>query len=117
VAVTFSPHPAKVLRPERAPRLLTAHAHKIQLIQALGVEHVLTIPFTPEFAVTPPEEFVLALHAACKPLRQICVGHQWCFGRNRAGNLQMLGRWGAGLAFARWACRRCRSTGCRFPRR
>ena len=85
VAVTFDPHPAKILRPESAPRLLTASAHKLQLIHGLGIETVLVIPFTKEFAATPPEEFVLQLHAACHPLREICVGHEWSFGRGRAG--------------------------------
>lgn len=99
VAVTFDPHPAKVLRPERAPRLLTAHAHKLQLIRALGIETVLAIPFTAEFAVMPPEDFVVALHEACRPLREICVGHQWCFGRNRAGTLTLLGEMGRKLGF------------------
>jgi riboflavin kinase/FMN adenylyltransferase len=99
VAVTFDPHPAKILRPAAAPRLLTATAHKLRLIRALGVESVLVIPFTPAFAATPPEDFVLQLHAACHPLREICVGHEWSFGRGRAGNLEMLRRMGDRLGF------------------
>ena len=50
-------------------------------------------------AVTPPEDFVLQLHAACHPLREICVGHEWCFGRGRAGNLEMLRQMGDRLGF------------------
>src|SRR5471032_2945611 len=50
VVVTFDPHPAKVLRPQDAPHLLTATAHKIALIRALGVEHLLVIKFDREFA-------------------------------------------------------------------
>jgi riboflavin kinase/FMN adenylyltransferase len=99
VAVTFDPHPAKVLAAARAPRLLTATAHKLRLIQALGVESVLVIPFTVEFATTPAEDFVHQLHAACRPLREICVGHEWCFGRGRAGNLEMLRQMGDRLGF------------------
>jgi riboflavin kinase/FMN adenylyltransferase len=99
VAVTFEPHPAKILRPEHAPRLLTASGHKLQLIRGLGIETVLVIPFTAEFAATPPEEFVLQLRAACHPLREICVGHEWCFGRGRAGNLEMLRKMGDQLGF------------------
>src|SRR5690242_6991169 len=53
VVVTFDPHPAKVLRPQDAPHLLTATAHKIALIKALGVEHLLVIKFDREFASTP----------------------------------------------------------------
>src|SRR6185312_7126100 len=61
VVVTFDPHPAKILRPNDAPHLLTATAHKIDLIRNLGVAHLLIIPFTREFAATPPEEFVRQL--------------------------------------------------------
>jgi len=99
VAVTFDPHPAKVLRPARAPRLITASAHKLRLIEALGIDTVLVIPFTAQFADTPAEDFVLELHAACHPLREICVGHEWCFGRGRLGNLEMLRRMGDSLGF------------------
>jgi len=98
-AVTFDPHPAKILRPASAPRLLTASAHKLRLIRALGIESILVIAFTPEFAATPPEDFVLALHNACRPLREICVGHEWSFGRGRAGNLEMLRQMGDRLGF------------------
>src|SRR5580704_1160410 len=58
VAVTFDPHPAKILRPGNAPRLLTATGHKLSLIRALGIESVLVIPFTAQFAATAPEDFV-----------------------------------------------------------
>jgi riboflavin kinase/FMN adenylyltransferase len=95
VVVTFDPHPAKILRPQDAPHLLTATAHKIALIKALGVEHLLVIKFDREFASTPPEEFVRALVESSRPLRQICVGHEWSFGKNRAGNLELLQKLGA----------------------
>ena len=90
VVVTFDPHPAKVLRPEKAPHLLTATQHKIALIRGLGVQHLLVVKFDRDFAATPPEEFVRQLVAHAKPLRQICVGHEWSFGKDRAGNLALL---------------------------
>jgi len=99
VAVTFDPHPAKVLRPHKAPRLLTATEHKLRLFRDLGIETTLIIPFTVEFADMLSEDFVHQLHAACRPLREICVGHQWCFGRGRKGNLEMLGRMGDRLGY------------------
>lgn len=99
VVVTFDPHPARVLRPEKAPHLLTATQHKIRLIRDLGISHLLAIKFDEAFAVTPPDEFILSLHHACKPLREICVGHQWCFGKDRAGDLDLLGKWGDKLGF------------------
>jgi len=99
VVVTFHPHPARVLRPERAPHLLASTQHKEQLLASLGVRYLLIIPFDADFAVMPPEDFIRALHAACRPLREICVGHEWCFGKNRAGNLALLGVLGDELGF------------------
>ena len=99
VVVTFDPHPVRVLRPDSAPRLLTSTPHKLRLIRALGVAHHLVIPFDPVFASTPPDEFIRQLAAAARPLRGICVGHQWSFGKGRAGNLEMLARLGGELGF------------------
>ena len=99
VVVTFDPHPEKVLRPEKAPHLLTATQHKIALIRNLGVGHLLVITFDKQFATTEPEDFVQQLASNSKPLREICVGHEWSFGKNRRGNLDLLKRLGAKLDF------------------
>lgn len=99
VVVTFDPHPVKVLRPDGAPHLLTATEHKVALIRALGVTHLLVIRFTRDFAATSPEDFVARLVGNAKPLREICVGHEWSFGRGRAGNLELLQKLGGRLDF------------------
>jgi len=99
VVVTFDPHPAKVLRPRDAPHLLTATQHKIALIRALGVSHLLIIEFNREFAATSPEDFVQQLVTHSKPLREICVGHEWSFGKDRRGNLDLLKKLGAQFDF------------------
>ena len=99
VVATFDPHPVRVMRPEQAPRLLTSTRHKAQLIERLGVTDLLIVPFTPEFSATSPEAFVLQLHDVCRPLREICVGHTWSFGRGRAGNLELLQKMGERLGF------------------
>lgn len=90
VVVTFNPHPVKVLRPDHAPHLLTATQHKIALIRDLGVAHLLVLHFDRAFAATSPEDFVRQLVESSKPLREICVGHEWSFGKGRAGNLALL---------------------------
>jgi len=99
VAVTFDPHPVRVLRPELAPRLLTSTPHKLRLISDFGIERLLVIPFDPAFAATPPEDFIRSLAAAARPLREICVGFEWSFGKARAGNLALLGHLGEQLGF------------------
>src|ERR1041385_3395866 len=68
VVVTFAPHPEKILRPDKAPHLLTATPHKIALIRALGVRHLLIISFDKNFAATEPENFVQQLVQHSKPL-------------------------------------------------
>ena len=99
VVVTFDPHPEKVLRPKTAPHLLTATPHKIALIRNLGMAHLLIITFDKQFAATEPEEFVHELVEHSKSLREICVGHEWSFGKNRRGNLKLLNQFGARFDF------------------
>jgi riboflavin kinase/FMN adenylyltransferase len=99
VVVTFDPHPMKVLRPKDAPHLLTATKHKVALIRNLGVAHLLIINFDKQFAATEPEDFVQQLVTSSKSLREICVGHEWSFGKNRRGNLDLLKKLGAELDF------------------
>jgi riboflavin kinase/FMN adenylyltransferase len=99
VVVTFDPHPMKVLRPREAPHLLTATQHKIRLIRQLGVQHLLVIKFDKAFASTAPEDFVQQLVTHSKPLREICVGHEWSFGKGRRGNLALLRKLGAQFDF------------------
>ena len=99
VVVTFDPHPAKVLRPEKAPHLLTATQHKIALMRNLGVAHLLVLTFDKQLAATAPEEFVQQLVRQASPLREICVGHEWSFGKGRAGNLALLKKLGSQYDF------------------
>jgi riboflavin kinase / FMN adenylyltransferase len=95
VVITFDPHPLKVLRPHHAPHLLTATQHKIALIRYLGVEHLLVINFDKKFAAISAENFIEQLVTHSKPLREICVGYEWSFGKDRRGNLDLLRKLGA----------------------
>ncbi len=90
VAVTFDPHPASVLRPDAAPRLILSTPHKVQVLRALGVERLLVIPFDGVFARLEPHEFVAALQTACRPLGSVSVGRDWTFGHRAAGNVALL---------------------------
>ncbi|MEO6754924.1 MAG: bifunctional riboflavin kinase/FAD synthetase [Chthoniobacteraceae bacterium] len=99
VVVTFDPHPAAVLRPQSAPPLLTSTRHKLRLLADAGIAHVLVLNFDAAFAAKPPEQFIAELAAACRPLRKICVGEDWAFGKNRAGNISVLCALGKMLGF------------------
>jgi riboflavin kinase/FMN adenylyltransferase len=99
VVVTFDPHPAKVLRPQHAPHLLTATQHKITLIRELGVQHLLLINFDRQFASTAPKDFIAQLVHHSNPLREICVGHEWSFGKDRRGNVDLLRKLGTQHGF------------------
>jgi riboflavin kinase/FMN adenylyltransferase len=99
VVVTFDPHPLVVLRPEAAPRLLASLAHQQKILADLGIENLLVIAFDQEFASQAAETFIRQLAAACRPLRQICVGAEWQFGRGRQGDVELLERLGSQLDF------------------
>lgn len=99
VAVTFDPHPAAILRPQNAPPLLTSTRHKLKLFGEAGVRNALVLQFTPEFASKSPEVFICDLAAACRPLREICVGESWAFGKGRAGDVALLASLGKTLGF------------------
>src|SRR5438045_456695 len=57
IAVTFEPHPTRVLRPGVAPKLITPLARKLELIAPFGVDATLVLPFTKEFSLTSPKQF------------------------------------------------------------
>jgi riboflavin kinase/FMN adenylyltransferase len=99
VVVTFDPHPQRILRPERAPRILTSTPHKLRLLRSAGISHLLLIQFDAGFAATDPADFIRSLAAHCRNLRSISVGHRWAFGKNRSGNLDLLRSLGADLGF------------------
>jgi riboflavin kinase/FMN adenylyltransferase len=90
VVLTFHPHPVRVLRPEKAPRLLTSTQHKTALIEQLGVSALLIQEFSLAFSRTPPRDFILQLLLHAKGLQTICVGEGWSFGANRSGSVDLL---------------------------
>ncbi len=95
--LTFASHPLSVLAPERQPHLLTPHAgYKASLLEALGVDVLLELPFTPTLAAMSPEDFLDWLAAACPAgIAGFSVGENWHFGRGGGGNADFLRRRGA----------------------
>jgi len=90
VVLTFDPHPQRVLRPDKAPLLLTATAHKLAFIERLGADACLVVNFTKEFSQLPGEEFLRQIAAPGNHLRQICVGARFHFGHDRTGNARLM---------------------------
>lgn len=97
--LTFDPHPLKLLRPDRAPALLTSTPHRLRLLRELDVAGVALLPFTHAFAAQEPEVFVEKLRATLPGLRAFVVGSNWTFGRAARGNVDLLAQFGARLGF------------------
>ena len=74
LAITFEPHPLSVLRPSEAPTLLVTPAQKDQLFEAAGMDALLRVGFTPEFAETSAEDFITRFLYRKLALREIYVG-------------------------------------------
>jgi len=99
VALTFDPHPSKILRPQSAARLLTSTRHKLRLMEDFGVSTVLVIPFDRAFAAVEAEDFLRQLVASASGLVRICVGRGWKFGHARRGDAALLRSLGPELGF------------------
>lgn len=90
VALTFNPHPVRVLQPARAPLLLTSTDHKLRLMAKLGLDACVVMTFDASFAATLPERFIERIVKATRRLRVICVGTRFRFGHNRAGDIRLI---------------------------
>ena len=88
--LTFEPHPLKILKPEAAPALLTSTPHKLALLESLGVNGCVLLPFNHDLALVEPEAFIDDLCAAAPSLRDMVVGENWTFGHRARGNTSLL---------------------------
>jgi len=99
IAITFEPHPLSVLRPDRAPRRLQTLHQKEEAIEALGVENLLVIPFTRDFSLIEPEEFVRSVLQERLAVSELFLGSHFAFGRGKRGDLVLLTRMGPECGF------------------
>jgi len=101
VAVTFSPHPGKVLKPDLAPRCIGTYARKLELLEECGVAATIVQPFSVEYAKTTPAAFEAALFDGVGA-KHVVVGYDFTYGAGRAGTLETLqaaaAQRGAGLS-------------------
>lgn len=99
VVVTFDPHPLQVLSAESTPPMITTFDQKIALIASAGVDYLVVVPFTAEFAGMTADDFVRGLLCDSLGMRHIIIGHDYAFGKGREGNYQTLERIGAEKGF------------------
>ena len=99
VAVTFEPHPLAVLHPDRAPQMLTSVAQRLELLADTGLDAVLVLEFTVEFAQETPEEFVQSVFVDALHAVAVVVGQDTRFGWRNTGNVDTLLALGPGLGF------------------
>jgi riboflavin kinase / FMN adenylyltransferase len=88
--LTFEPHPLRVVRPEAAPKLLTSLDVKAELIEALGVEELIVIPFDDGFAGQSPQEFIDHVLVQRLGATRVSVGENFRFGHRASGDTALL---------------------------
>jgi len=99
VAMTFDPHPIKLLRPGVAPRLLTTLEQRLALIAQTGIETSLVVPFTHRLARMSAADFVRDVLVDRLAVREVYIGNNFRFGADRGGDVELLTSLGAELGF------------------
>lgn len=99
VAITFEPHPIKVIAPERGIRILTPFEEKARLIEASGIEVLLCIAFNSEFSNLPPDNFIEDMLVRKLHVKEVIVGHNYAFGKGKKGTTELLRRRGKRYGF------------------
>ncbi len=90
IAMTFEPHPIRVLKNNNHPPLITLYEQKAELIEKAGLDVLICIPFTREFAAISAKKFVEDILVKRIGIKAITVGEDYTFGKNREGNLDLL---------------------------
>jgi len=90
VLVTFEPHPLEIVNPAAAPLLLTTNYERLEVLAETGLDYVAVLPFTPELAAFSAEDFVEIVLRRRFRLRELLIGYDHGFGRQRAGNVDVL---------------------------
>lgn len=90
LAVAFDPHPLKILRPDKAPRTILTRQQKVEILAAQGMDLLLFIPFSHETAQVEAERFVEEFLIGTLGVRELYVGVDFRFGKDRKGDLALL---------------------------
>lgn len=94
VAITFDPHPVRVLAPERGLRLITPFAEKVRLMGIYGIDIVLCIEFSRDFSNIKPDDFIRDVIIGKLGACEVIVGHNYAFGKGKKGTTELLRRRG-----------------------
>ena len=97
--LTFDPHPATVVAPERVPEMICSLQQRIQLLLAAGAERILVLPFTPDTASLSAEEFVSQILVKGLQTKAVFVGKNFRFGHRQGGNPEVLRQLGERFGF------------------
>jgi riboflavin kinase/FMN adenylyltransferase len=97
--VTFDRHPASVVRPESAPRLLTDLDQKLELLEETGVDYALVVKFDEARSHESAEDFIEEVLVGCLNAKLVVVGADFHFGHQRRGNVPLLEQMGRKLGF------------------
>src|SRR6266699_5999681 len=99
VAVTFEPHPARILRPDSALKLLTPTPEKLRLLEATGLDAVLLLPFGRDLSLLSPREFAEQIVKQKLQAQEVHEGFNFRFGHKAAGTVEMLAQYGQEMGF------------------
>jgi riboflavin kinase/FMN adenylyltransferase len=99
IVMTFEPHPVRVLKQNGHLPLITLYDQKIELIEKSGIDVLICVPFTKEFAAISAKEFVEDLLLKSIGMKAIVVGKDYTFGKNREGNIDLLKIYAKNLDF------------------
>jgi riboflavin kinase/FMN adenylyltransferase len=90
VVLTFDPHPTRVVRPDKAPRVLMTEAQKVEVLASAGVRGAAIVRFTAEMSRWEPERFVRLVLVEWLGVSEVWVGGNFLFGRDRSGTFAVL---------------------------
>jgi riboflavin kinase / FMN adenylyltransferase len=99
MAVTFEPHPARILRPDSGLKLLTPVAEKLRLLEATGIDAVLMLPFARDLSLMTPRQFAERILKKKLHALEVHEGYNFRFGHKAAGDTNLLAQFGQEMGF------------------
>jgi len=99
VAVTFEPHPTRILKPEAGLKLITPTPEKLRWLEATGIDATLVLPFGRDLSLMTPRQFAERILKKKLHAREVHEGFNFRFGHKAAGDVSMLAEFGRELGF------------------